>query len=271
MKLKKIILISFALVCAHTINAQNNNKSAVKVQNSSTKTSISSNTGKVEIQTGTSNPNAKKFTFTGSYTMKFSAKDTKGKISSAEIKSAFEDYKMASIPSFSDDKTMNLRSVFDLKENTMTMLFVDAKKNKKNGMLMKIPKVSVTNTSSDVNVSSTIQKTNESKIIDTYKCNKWIITYSDGAKAIAWITTDLKINTAEAVSFFITGMKGKKSPVNTECANIKGCALESLYTAKDGSTVFMKMTDIRVGKPDASFFSTSGYEITDVSGIQFFK
>jgi len=273
MILRNTILIISSLLYLQNGFAQTTPKTTPKttVKTQSGTTTIKSGNNKITVQPGTSNPAAKKFSFTGSYTMKFTSKDKKGKTSTGEIKSAFDEYQMATIPTFSDDKEMNLRSIFDLKENTMTMLFVDVKKNKKNGMMMKMPNVTVSGNTATTTVTSTIQKTAETKIIDGYKCTKWIISYSDGAKCESWVTKDITLNSAESVSYFTTGMKGKKSPINTECANINGCAIESYYTSSDGTTVFMKTTDIKKGKPDASFFTTSGYEITDVTGIQFFK
>ena len=136
---------------------------------------------------------------------------------------------------------------------------------------MKIPKANAVAKTETINVTVNIQKTTEAKTIDGYKCVKWILTNSDGSKCFSWITKDIAINSSEAISYFITGRKGKKTSINTDCANINGCALESNYTAKNGSTVFMKMTDIKKGKPDIAFFSTNGYELADVTGIEFFK
>ena len=245
MILRNTILIISSLLYLQNGFAQTTSKTTPKttVKTQSGTTTIKSGNNKITVQPGTSNPAAKKFSFTGSYTMKFTSKDKNGKTSTGEIKS----------------------------ENTMTMLFVDVKKNKKNGMMMKMPNVTVSGNTATTTVTSTIQKTAETKIIDGYKCTKWIISYSDGAKCESWVTKDITLNSAESVSYFTTGMKGKKSPINTECANINGCAIESYYTSSDGTTVFMKTTDIKKGKPDASFFTTSGYEITDVTGIQFFK
>lgn len=251
---------------------QTNSSSSVKVQNNGNKTTIQTTKGKIEIQPGTSNPNATKFSFLGSYTMKFTTKDKQGKTTTGEIRSAFDEYKMASIPNFTTGMSANVRTIFDTKANTMTMLFIDPKKNKKNGMMMKMPQVTITGTDkSTTAVTSTIQKTVETKIIDGYKCTKWVITYSNGDKCEAWVTKDLSINTAEAIAYCTSGLKGKKSPINTEGANLSGCTLESTFSSADGSSVFMKLTDVRKGKPDAAFFSTDGFEITDVTGIQFFK
>lgn len=253
MNTKRILFYFISILLASSAIAQTNSSSKNKV-----------------VTTSKSNT-TKSFAFTGSYTMKFTVKETNGKMQSGEIKSAFEGVQMASIPTFSADKNMNVRTVFNMNDNTMTMYFFDVKKNKKNGMMMKIPSITQNNNTTEQKITNTIQKTNETKIIDGYNCTKWIINYSDGATCVAWISKDLHINTAEAISFFTKGMKGKKSPINTDCANINACALQSTYTAKDGSTVNMKMTDIKIGKPDAAFFSSSGYEVTDVTGIQFFK
>lgn len=264
--MRKSLFFSF-VIAASIGHAQSGS-----IQKNGSTTTVKTNNGTVKIQPGTSNPSAKKFSFLGSYTMKFTNKDAKGKTTTGEIKSAYDEFKMATIPLFSDETEKNIRSIFDVRENTMTMLIDDLKKKKKSGMVMRMPKISVSGNKTETPaVSVSIQKTAETKIIDGFKCNKWVLTYSDGAKCEAWVTKDVTINTSEALSYFTAGMKGKKSSINTDCANIDGCALESTYTAKDGSTVFMKLTDIKKGKPAPAFFSEDGYQVMDVTGVEFFR
>lgn len=217
--------------------------------------------------------NIKKFLFTGSFILKFTEKNAQGKITTGEIRTAYDDYRMATIPLFTSNTPVSnyLRTLFDLKEKTMTMLFYDTKTTKKQGMVMKIPQIYTTNTEKDELNPSTIQKLNEVKIIDGYKCYKWIINYKNGNRCDAWVTNDLLINTAEALAYCKSGMKGKAIPINTDGANINGCCLESTLYLIDGSTVFMKINDIRKGKPDAGFFTTDSYQIADVTGILFVK
>lgn len=214
---------------------------------------------------------AKKYTFLGSYTMTFSAKDSKGKTTTAAIKSAFDDYRMATLPFFSDQKEMNIRSIFNAQNNTMTMLIDDVKKKKKSGMVMKMPKVTIADKPIKPELTYTIKKTTEKKIIDGYICYKWLINYSNGDVCEAWVTNEISINTAEAVAYCLAGMKGKQSSVNFEGAYVKGATIESVYSATDGSTVTMKLSNITSGKPPAEYFSENGYEVIDVTGIQFMK
>jgi len=267
--------LSFVVILLSTLlqtNIAQPTNTSIKGQSNGTKTIGQTNKGNGALQQGSANLTTNKFSFLGSYTMKFSTKDKQGKTSSGEIRSAFDIYKMACIPIFNSGMPTNLRTVFDTKENTMTMLFVDIKKNKKNGMVMKMPQVIISGTEkSNTDITSTIQKTNETRLIDTYKCNKWIVTYSNGDRCEAWVTRDLSINTAEAIAYCTSGMKGKKTPINTEGANLNGCTLESSFSSADGNSVLMKLSDIRKGKHDPAFFSMDGFEITDVTGIQFIK
>jgi len=246
------------------VSAQSTSTKNASTKNTSTKPTTTKSTVK-------STTNSKKYSFLGSYTMTFEAKDAKGKTTTAAIKSAFDDYKMATLPFFSDQKDVNIRTVFNVQNNTMTMLIDDVKKKKKSGMVMKMPKVIIANKPYATDVTYTIKKTTEKKVIDGYTCYKWIISYSNNDECEAWVTTELSINTAEAVSYCIAGMKGKQSSVNFEAGNVSGATLESLYKAADGSSVSMKLSNIVKGKPSAEFFSENGYDVIDVTGVQFMK
>lgn len=259
------ILFFHLMCCAFLITSAQ----STSTKNTSTKnTSTKSTTTKSSVKPTTS---SKKYSFLGSYTMTFEAKDAKGKTTSAAIKSAFDEYKMATLPFFSDQKDLNIRTIFNVQNNTMTMLIDDVKKKKKSGMVMKMPKVIIANKPYATDVTYSIKKTTEKKVIDGYTCYKWIISYSNNDECEAWVTTELTLNTAEAVSYCIAGMKGKQSSVNLEGGNITGAALESLYKATDGSIVSMKLSNIVKGKPSADYFSENGYEVIDVTGVQFMK
>lgn len=225
----------------------------------------------VKIEKGAANPNAKPFAFLGSYAMKYDLVDVNGKKSNGVVKYAFDGFKMAMIPSFQKDNESQLRSIFDVKENTMTMMINDVKRNTKKGMIMRMPKVTIINSSLEKPVDAKITKTGEKKKIDGYNCESYTILTSDSTIGEFWLTKDININVSESLAYMTSGMKGKPVPFKTAGIDVAGCVIEGDYKTKDGNKVHLKTTDIKKGKPEVSFFSTDGFTLNDVTQIEFFK
>jgi hypothetical protein len=287
MSAKTLFFLSVFFTAGFTAFAQTNSTKQPAKTNTTTnsKTSTTKSTTKpaeakpttinvknyeVKTEKGISNPNAKPFTFLGSYTMKYDLKEPNGKKSNGTVKYAFDGFKMTMIPAFQTSETQ-LRSIFDVKENTMTMLITDVKRNKKNGMIMKMPKVTVTNTSLEKPVSAKITKTGAKKMIDGYNCEEYSVITSDSTIGEFWLTKDINISVSESLAYMAAGMKGKPAPFKTSAVDVAGCVIEGDYKMKDGSTIHLKTTEIKKGKPDAAFFSTDGFKLSDVTQIEFFK
>lgn len=225
----------------------------------------------IKVEKGTTNPNAKPFTFLGSYTMKYDLVDVNGKKTNGVVKYAFDGFKMAMIPSFQKDNESQLRSLFDVKENTMTMMITDIKRNSKKGMIMRMPKVTIVNTSLEKPIEAKITKTGEKKKIDGYNCESYTILTTDSTVGEFWLTKDININVSESLAYMTAGMKGKPVPFKTAGIDVAGCVIEGDYKTKDGNKVHLKTTEIKKGKPDVAFFSTDGFTLNDVTQIEFFK
>ncbi|MFN8283490.1 MAG: hypothetical protein U0U67_09770 [Chitinophagales bacterium] len=284
MSIRTTYFIIFSLFCSIISVAQN---STTKQKTTTTKTTTTTKSGtktepqpiKIDVKNNSTttttnknpaNPNAKPFSFLGSFTMKYDIVDKFGKKSNGVVKYAYEGFRLAMIPSFIQGETQ-LRSIFDVKQNTMTMMITDVKRNTKKGMIMKMPKVTINNTSFEKPATAKITKTGEKKKIDGFNCESYTIFTSDSTIGEFWLTKDIAINASESLAYMIAGMKGKPVPMNTSGVDVAGCIIEADYKTKDGTTVHLKTSEIKKGKPDASFFSTDGYILNDVTQIDFFK
>ncbi|MBK9328205.1 MAG: DUF4412 domain-containing protein [Sphingobacteriales bacterium] len=220
----------------------------------------------------TPNPNAKPFPFTGSFTMNFEIKETNAKPNSGKIKYAFDGYLVSLIPTFSNTvKTIaGMNTIINSKDDEMMNLTVDMK-GKKSGLLLKLPKQVI---SKDTTIRTpkaiVIKKTNESKVIEGYKCEKYVIDYTDTSKIVSWVTNDIALNSSDLLKLINMGFRGKSPFSKTNLSDIKGTALETIITKKDGSSTKITITEISKKKPDAVVFSYDGYNVADARSIPMF-
>ncbi|MFN8239041.1 MAG: DUF4412 domain-containing protein [Chitinophagales bacterium] len=220
----------------------------------------------------TPDPNAKPFPFTGSFTMNYEIKEANAKPNIGKIKYAFDGYLVSLIPTFSNSNKAiaSMNTIINSRENEMMNLTIDMK-GKKSGLLLKLPKQVI---SKDTTVQTAkpivIKKTNESKVIEGYKCEKYVIDYTDTSNIVSWVTNDIALNSSDLLKLINMGFRGKSPFSKTNLSDIKGTALETIITKKDGSSTKITVSEISKKKPDALIFSYDGYNVADARSIPMF-
>jgi hypothetical protein len=205
----------------------------------------------------------------GSYFINYEIKNTNQPAKTGKVFYALDNKLVAISPSNPNLKDItNLRMVIDLKEGEMTMLTTDIK-NKKNGLLTKLPKP-VLNKTSTVKKAPIVTKTGIFKTIQGFKCEKTLINIGDSIQIESYITTEILIDVANAISLSNSSLR-TKSPFTNLVFDVKGTAMESIITYKNGDTVKLILSDIRKGKPEPAAFSTNGYNIMDARGLPMFN
>lgn len=163
-----------------------------------------------------------------------------------------------------------MNTIINSKDNEMMNLTIDMK-GKKSGLLLKLPKQVI---SKDTTIQTAkpivIKKTNESKVIEGYKCEKYVIDYTDTSSIVSWVTNDIPLNSSDLLKLINMGFRGKSPFSKTNLSDIKGTALETTITKKDGSSTKITVTEISKKKPDAVVFSYDGYNVADARSIPMF-
>lgn len=220
----------------------------------------------------TADPNAKPFPFTGSFTMNYEIREANAKPNLGKIKYAFDGFLVSLIPSFANTNKAiaSMNTIINSKDNEMMNLTIDMK-GKKSGLLLKLPKQVI---SKDTTIQTAkpivIKKTNESKVIEGYKCEKYVIDYTDTSSIVSWVTNDIALNSSDLLKLINMGFRGKSPFSKTNLSDIKGTALETTITKKDGSSTKITVTEISKKKPDAVVFSYDGYNVADARSIPMF-
>lgn len=220
----------------------------------------------------TADPNAKPFPFTGSFTMNYEIREANAKPNLGKIKYAFDGFLVSLIPSFANTNKAiaSMNTIINSKDNEMMNLTIDMK-GKKSGLLLKLPKQVI---SKDTTIQTAkpivIKKTNESKVIEGYKCEKYVIDYTDTSSIVSWVTNDIPLNSSDLLKLINMGFRGKSPFSKTNLSDIKGTALETTITKKDGSSTKITVTEISKKKPDAVVFSYDGYNVADARSIPMF-
>lgn len=200
--------------------------------------------------------------FTGSYRMVVHSykNGSEQKDSPAEITMAFNTDHMAMVPKSPDEKG-DMRMVYDLRNKNTYTLITD-EKGQRTGMKMKMMKVNVEGDEKGAD-EGVVTRTDEMRTIEGYKCRKYIYKGKDGSGE-AWIAEDVSFDMMAAFRQMVGGKKVEKwqnMPHN-------GVAMENTWNSADGKekvTMFTK--DLVIGKVDESLFSTSGFEVMDMTGM----
>lgn len=154
-----------------------------------------------------------------------------------------------------------MRMIFDPKEKTMTTLEATSKM----AMVMKIPDLTGHIDEDSLKMKNVkVEKTNETKDIEGFKCRKIILTSDDGVYEF-WITKEIKGTLAG-----LMGQMGgnNKNPFGDSMKSMKGFVLEAkLQNTDSNDIVTMNFTNIKLGQPDAALFSTDGYKVQDMSSL----
>lgn len=217
----------------------------------------------------TGNQSKKPFAFTGSYTLNYEQKKTGNNIpATGKVIYAFNNFDAAIIPSFAKlmQDVVGAKLLVNTSFNEMTMLTI-TKSGKKSGLLTDIAKPVIEQNSKSIKPPVVI-KTGLQKVIQTFPCEKIIITLWDSTKIEAWISNALVLNISEAMRFTNLGFKNKSPFTAINLSALNGSLLETTITSKNGDITKLSVTDIKKIKPDASFFSSNGYAIMDARGLQ---
>lgn len=204
--------------------------------------------------------------FTGSYRMEVHQfkNGVEEKESPMNIGIAFTDDKMAMTPQGSAKGGM--RVVYDLKNKFNYTLMTDENGNR-TGMKMKMMKVNMGDAEEKPATDETkVVRTNETKTIAGHPCRKY--TYKDETGAgEAWIAEDISFDPSKAIASVVKGKKvdsWQKTPYS-------GLVMETTWVDANGKDkMVMYCKDLVVGKVDEAVFSTSGYEIMDMSNMPMF-
>lgn len=204
--------------------------------------------------------------FTGSYRMEIHQfkNGTEEKESPMNIGMVFTDDKMAMTPQGSAKGTM--RMIYDLK-NKFTYTLMTDENGKRTGMKMKMMKVNMGDADDKKEVDNTkVVRTDEIKTIAGHPCRKY--TYSDETGAgEAWIAEDISFDPSKAMGSMVSGKKVE----NWQKTPYTGLVMETTWNDANGKEkMVMYCKDLVVGKVDEAVFSTSGYEIMDMSNMPMF-
>lgn len=157
-----------------------------------------------------------------------------------------------------NNEGQQFRMIIDPNARTMTTLMESEKK----AIKMEMPKEALEK-AQETNTNVKVEETNDKKVIDGYKCRKYLMTSPEGSGEF-WITRNIKGNFYEMMS--MSDNKNQNGWFNTQAA--KGFMLEGTFTNnKSKETITMKIKNISTKMPDAANFSTEGYEVQDMSAM----
>lgn len=245
----------------------------VSVEQDGDKTIINTDESEVTIEKDNSTValDVKPSTFIGSYTQTIkiteNGKDTEKPM---QMTMYYDTYKTAMEMNQLDDREAGTeRIIFDRQYRTMTTLSID-KKGQKEGMTMKMPKIAVKTKKEaepQQNSDFNIVRTNETRSINGYTCNKYTGQSKDG-NMILWVAESIDFDPA----LMSEATMGKSK--NEKWANgiKKGFVMEmQSKDTKNKEEITMTITNLKVGSVDKSKFSTDGYKMETMPDMPFFR
>jgi Domain of unknown function (DUF4412) len=157
-----------------------------------------------------------------------------------------------------DDKKMNIRSVFDMKNKTMLMIMEEQKMAM--AMPMDLAKLSSEATSDPKYKPSTPSKTGRTKTILGYNCVEWTME-SDETKSSLWIANINDLPTKGLMEMMQNSMY--KSAKVAIPSGMNGFPLEMDFVSKkNNEPMIMLCVEIKPNTP--STISTSGYKVMSI-------
>ncbi len=204
-------------------------------------------------------------TFTGSYRMEVHSfkNGSEEKDSPMDLVMAFKSDGMAMVPNTGTKE--ETRMVFDLKGKLMYTLITDDR-GQRTGIKMKMMKVNVEGSDEGPAGDTKVTRTNETKVIDGRTCRKYAYSDNEGSGE-AWIAEDLKWDMMAVMK----QMMGGKGSEGWQQSGMEGLMMENTWTSADGKEkVVMYTRDVVQGKVNEGLFSTTGYEIQDMSAFPMF-
>lgn len=158
----------------------------------------------------------------------------------------------------------NVVMIFDHKKENVTILTNDGP-NGKYAIVSSMKNMPMAQIEEKVNENYEVkvEKTNETKEILGYECQKYIITTDEGV-AETWVTDKITFNPFESLSKM--GNKMNSSITNSYKDKLNGLAMHTIFKDKKGKETEIKVTAID-NKPNEKLFSTAGYQIMDMSSF----
>lgn len=203
--------------------------------------------------------------FTGSMrleirTWKNGAED---KESPMDIRMTFTDDRMAMAPQAARSKEQ-VRMIFDLAARHTYTLMTDAK-GKRTGMKMKMMKVHLEGDGAEKDDTQVV-RTDETRTIQGQPCRKY--TYSDQeGHGEAWIAEGVDFDLMQAFARMSSG-HGLQA---WQQMHEGGLVMENTWEAANGKErSAMKVLDLRIGTVDEELFSTSGFDVQDMTAFPVF-
>lgn len=216
---------------------------------------ISTDDADILIENNNTQPtDVKPSSFLGSFDLVNTHIGKNGKEESSTTNLYIDSYKMAMImPTEGNRPTMCI--ITDRQNGTMTTL----NSKEKQAIVTKIPKINVKN-KKDASGQQALSftKTGETKTIDGHLCQKYL-GEDEKYQYITWITSDINVDMSDVFGV----QKQQQIPDMPE-----GTALETTLTdKKNNDRIEIRIKNLKKGKPDAAIFSTSGYELIDVTSF----
>ncbi len=206
--------------------------------------------------------------FIGSLEMlieQYAANGQRKKDEDGNISWFIDEYKVAIVPVAKlNGEQQDTRMIVNRKKGTMTMLTNDG--GEKQGVIMKMNDINLNIEDTELEEeieNTTVKITNETKIIDGYKCKK-VLASSDDVETETWITDQVPLSIDKLFGLMSFNIQSKgKNPYEEKFGHIKGLPIES--TSKDkttGEVSKMSIKNIVRGYVDKSKFSTEGYQMS---------
>ncbi|MBK7100471.1 MAG: DUF4412 domain-containing protein [Flavobacteriales bacterium] len=140
-------------------------------------------------------------------------------------------------------------------------------RDERTGMKMKMMKVNVDEKEGKASSDKTkVVRTDETRTIAGHTCRKYTFSDETGSGE-AWIAEDVKFDPSKAMGTMVGGKKVE----NWQKTPYTGLVMETTWNDANGKDkMVMYCKDLVVGKVDEAAFSTSGYEIMDMSNMPMF-
>jgi len=156
----------------------------------------------------------------------------------------------------------NARVLFDNQDGFMTV--ISENKGELQGFRMRQPQMDYTKAIPEEG-EYTITATGNSRVIDGYNCQEYLIESEDGTTH-SWVTTELDVDMAAMARAMTAQARQTKKSGGQQFYNIEGFPIESTTVSKNGKeTTVSHFYNVKIGADiDKSVFDTSGVTITSL-------
>jgi hypothetical protein len=194
-----------------------------------------------------------------SLSMEVTSTNSRGKEDQAIIHFTFDTW-ATGMTMVSEDG--NARVLFDNQDGFMTV--ISESKGELQGFRMRQPQMDYTKAIPEES-EYTITATGNSRVIDGYNCQEYLIE-SEDATTNSWVTTELDVDMAAMARAMTAQARQAKKSGGQKFYNLKGFPIESTSVSKNGKeTTISHFYNVKIGGDiDKSVFDTSGVTITSL-------